>query len=171
MPISAYGISKLAGEQFLRYVLPDDHIIVRSSGLYGVAGASGKGGNFIETVLRLQAQGNPLRVVSDQISTPTYTMDLAAAFLSVLARGGRGTFHITNQGVCSWFQVAQELFSLLELTPDLKAQTSVAHNAKALRPAYSVLANRRIGELGIEQPRNWKEALEDYLKQKGRLAD
>ncbi len=171
VPLSAYGISKLAGEHFLRYVLPDEHIIVRSSGLYGFAGASGKGGNFIETVMRLQREGRPIRIVSDQVSTPTYTMDLAAAFLAVLARDGRGTFHITNAGECSWFEVAQELFGLLELTPDLKPTTSAMHNARAQRPAYSVLANRRLIELGIDQPRNWKDALEDYLRLKGRLAD
>ena len=77
-PLSAYGISKLAGEHFIRYLWPK-HYIVRSTGLYGVAGSSGKGGNFVETMLRLARAGKPIRVVDDQVLTPTYTADLAAA--------------------------------------------------------------------------------------------
>jgi dTDP-4-dehydrorhamnose reductase len=169
-PISAYGISKLAGEHFLRYILPDDHIIVRSSGLYGVAGASGKGGNFIESMLRFQREGQAIRVVNDQISTPTYTVDLADAFLEVLAKKGRGTFHITSAGSCTWYDVACELFSLLDMTPNLSPVASADRGALALRPAYSLLSNRRLGELGIAQPRPWRDALSDYLKLKGRLA-
>jgi len=169
-PISAYGVSKLAGENFLRYVLPNDHILVRTAGLYGIAGASGKGGNFVETMLRYQREGRPIRVVQDQISTPTYTVDLADAFLQVIARHGRGTFHITNAGECSWYEVAKALFGLLELNADLKPTTALEFGARALRPAYSVLANRRLQELVIAQPRFWREALEDYLRLKGRLA-
>jgi dTDP-4-dehydrorhamnose reductase len=169
-PISAYGISKLAGEHFLRYILPDDHIIVRSSGLYGVAGASGKGGNFIETMLRLEREGQFIRVVNDQVSTPTYTVDLAEAFLAVLAKRGRGTYHITSGGSCTWYDVACELFTLLDLSPNLAPVSSSERAAPALRPAYSLLANRRLNELGISQPRGWREALTDYLKLKGRLA-
>jgi dTDP-4-dehydrorhamnose reductase len=169
-PISAYGVSKLAGENFLRYLLPEDHILVRTSGLYGIAGASGKGGNFVETMLRFQREGRPIRVVHDQISSPTYTVDLADALLQVVASHGRGTFHITNAGECSWYEVAEELFGLLELDADLKPTTASEFAARALRPAYSVLANRRLQQLGIAQPRFWREALEDYLKLKGRLA-
>jgi dTDP-4-dehydrorhamnose reductase len=169
-PISAYGISKLAGECFLRYTLPDDHILVRSSGLFGVAGASGKGGNFIETILRLVRDGQPLRIVKDQTLSPTYTADLAAAFLGVAAKRGRGTFHITNSGTCSWFDFAKEVFTLLETAPTMAAITSAELAAPARRPAYSVLANRRLSEVGIGRPRHWREALGDYLRLKGRIA-
>jgi len=150
--------------------LPEDHILVRTAGLYGVAGASGKGGNFIETMLRYQREGRPIRVVQDQISTPTYTLDLADTFLQLVAKQGRGTFHITNAGECSWYEVAEELFARLELDADLKPTTSLEFAARALRPAYSVLANHRLRELDIAQPRFWREALEDYLRLKGRLA-
>ncbi|HLF78718.1 MAG TPA: dTDP-4-dehydrorhamnose reductase [Dehalococcoidia bacterium] len=169
-PISAYGISKLAGEHFLRYMMPEQHIIVRSSGLYGVAGASGKGGNFIETMLRFQREGQAIQVVNDQVSTPTYTVDLADAFLQVLAKRGRGTYHITSAGSCTWYDVACELFSLLDMNADLTPTTAVERAAPALRPNYSLLSNRRLNELGIPQPRHWREALSDYLRLKGRLA-
>jgi dTDP-4-dehydrorhamnose reductase len=169
-PISAYGVSKAAGEHILRYVLPDDHIIVRSSGLYGVAGASGKGGNFVETMLRLAGEGRQIRVVDDQISAPTFTLDLARTLLDVAARGGSGIFHVTNAGQCSWYEFASEAFRLTGLKPDLEAITSVEYGAPARRPAYSVLENACLRPLGLEQPRPWREALRHYLHLKGRLA-
>jgi dTDP-4-dehydrorhamnose reductase len=168
-PISAYGISKAAGEHFLRYILPEDHILVRSSGLFGVAGASGKGGNFVEAMIRLARDGRPIRVVDDQIATPTFTLDLAATLLEVIAKGGRGTFHITNAGQCSWHEFASEIFRQVGLTPDLQAISSEEYSAKALRPPYSVLENSRLAEVGLKQPRPWREALAVYLRLKGRI--
>ncbi len=171
LPVSAYGISKVAGEQYLRYLMPEDHILVRSSGLYGMAGASGKGGNFVETMLRFARDGKPIKVVDDQVCAPTNTLDLARAVLEIIARNGRGTFHVTNAGQCSWYDFAQEIFSLANLAPDLTPTTTADYGAAANRPAYSVLENTRLRDLGIEQPRHWREALTDYLELKGhRLA-
>ncbi|MCC7354843.1 MAG: dTDP-4-dehydrorhamnose reductase, partial [Anaerolineae bacterium] len=82
-PINAYGISKLAGEFFIRYLL-DRYYIVRTSGLYGVAGSSGKGGNFVELMLRLAREGKEIKVVNDQTLTPTYTVDLAQALAQLI---------------------------------------------------------------------------------------
>src|SRR5688500_5758821 len=170
LPVSAYGISKVAGEQYLRYLMPEDHILIRSSGLYGVAGASGKGGNFVETMLRFVRDGKPIRVVNDQVTTPTYTLDLAETLITLLERDGRGTVHITNQGACSWYEFAGHIFSTLGIQADLKPVSSAEFNAPARRPAYSVLANTSLHRLGIPQPRPWQEALADYLRLKGRLA-
>ena len=171
LPISAYGISKVAGEQYLRYLMPEDHILIRSSGLYGAAGASGKGGNFVEIMLRFAREGRPIKVVEDQVCAPTYTLDLAEAVLDIAAKGGRGTFHVTNAGKCSWYEFAEEIFNLVNLSPDLSPTTSAEYGAAANRPAYSVLENRRLQELGIHQPRPWQEALTDYLQLRGhRLA-
>lgn len=171
LPVSAYGISKVAGEQYLRYLMPEDHILIRSSGLYGVAGASGKGGNFVETMLRFARDGRPIKVVNDQVSAPTYTLDLAQAVLEIIVRGGRGTYHVTNAGECSWYDFAQEIFSLAGLTPDLSPTTSADYAAAANRPAYSVLENARLKALGIGPLRPWQEALANYLKLRGhRLA-
>lgn len=170
-PISAYGVSKAAGEHILRYVLPDNHILVRSSGLYGIAGASGKGGNFAETMLRLARQGQRIRVVNDQVSAPTYTQDLAETLFKVIDARARGTIHITNSGECSWHDFAAAIFSMAGMTPDLSPITSDEFGAPAQRPAYSVLANTRLARLGIDQPRPWRDALADYLRAKGHLAD
>ncbi len=169
-PLSAYGISKAAGEQFLRYLLPEQHILVRSSGLYGVAGASGKGGNFVETMLRFAREGRPISVVEDQVSAPTSTADLAATLLELIEKRGRGTFHITNAGRCSWFEFASQIFDLVELSPDLSPTSSAEFGSAAKRPAYSVLENAHLREIGVEQPRPWQEALADYLRLKGQLA-
>jgi dTDP-4-dehydrorhamnose reductase len=169
-PISAYGISEVGGERFLRYILPEEHLLVRSVGLYGVAGASGKGGNFVETMLRAAREGRPIRVVDDQITSPTYTLDLAETLLEVIARDTRGTLHITSAGQCSWYKFAGEVFALLGLRPDFAAITTAEANDTAKRPPYSVLDNARLKSLGLAQPRHWREALMDYLKLKGRLA-
>ncbi|HXH22582.1 MAG TPA: dTDP-4-dehydrorhamnose reductase [Dehalococcoidia bacterium] len=168
-PISAYGVSKAAGEYILRYTLPDGHILVRSSGLYGVAGASGKGGNFAETMLRLARQGQQIRVVDDQVSAPTYTHDLAETLFRVLDSGARGTVHITNSGQCSWYEFASAIFELAGLKPDFRPVSSAEFGSPAKRPAYSVLANDRLRALGIAQPRPWQEALADYMKAKGHV--
>ncbi len=166
-PISAYGISKAAGEYFLRYLLPHNHIIVRSSGLYGVAGASGKGGNFVETMLRLARENRPIRVVNDQRSSPTYTHDLAEALFRVVDAGECGTFHITNSGDCTWFEFAREVFAISGLRPDFAPITSAEFGATAARPAYSVLANGHLQALGIGKIRSWQEAVRHYLRTKG----
>src|SRR6476646_10734692 len=169
-PVSAYGISEICGERFLRYILPDDHLLVRSVGLYGVAGASGKGGNFVETMLRFAREGRPIRVVDDQITSPTYTLDLAEVLLDVIAQEVRGTLHITSAGRCSWYEFAAEVFDMLGLHPDFAAISTAEARDAAKRPAYSVLDNSRLEQLGLEQPREWREALADYLRLKGRLA-
>jgi dTDP-4-dehydrorhamnose reductase len=167
-PLSVYGASKVAGEFFVKTYCPD-HIIVRSSGLYGLAGASGKGGNFVETMIRLARSGKPLRVVDDQIMAPTNTLDLARKIVEVIRAGGRGMFHITNQGSCSWYAYAGQIFDYLGLQPDFGPTTTEAYGAKASRPAYSVLRNSRLESLGIEPLADWQEGLRRYLARKGHM--
>ena len=137
-PVSVYGQSKLAGEDFVRAICPR-HFVVRSCGLYGVWGTGGKGGNFIETMLRMASQGKPLRIVEDQTCTPTYTVDLAEAVARLLATADYGVHHLTNDGSCSWFEFARAIFELSELKADLTPITSGEWKALAPRPAYSVL--------------------------------
>src|SRR5690606_36598426 len=96
-PVSVYGASKLAGEYFIRTTCPE-HLILRTCGLYGVWGSGGKGGNFVETMLRLAREGKAVRVVNDQTCTPSYTVDVAQATTELMAAGARGLFHLTNAG-------------------------------------------------------------------------
>jgi dTDP-4-dehydrorhamnose reductase len=170
-PVNAYGRSKLEGERRIRDASLD-HVVVRSSGLYGVAGSSGKGGNFVETMLRLARAGEPIRVVDDQVLTPTYTADLAEAIARLLAvNPPGGVYHLTNAGACSWFEFASRIFALCGLAPKLEPTASAAFGAPARRPPNSVLANTRAAALGVPPLRPWPEALAAYLRAKGHLAD
>jgi dTDP-4-dehydrorhamnose reductase len=169
-PLSVYGRSKLAGERLVHAASPT-HVVVRSSGLYGVAGSAGKGGNFVETMLRLAREGKDIRVVDDQVLAPTYTADLAEAIARLIAaRPAGGIYHLTNAGACSWFEFARRIFELCRLAPDLAPTTSAEYNAPAPRPPYSVLANTRAAALGLPALRAWPEALEAYLRAKGHLS-
>jgi dTDP-4-dehydrorhamnose reductase len=166
-PLSAYGTSKLEGELLVRAASPR-HVVVRSAGLYGAAGSSGKGGNFVETMLRLARAGQPIRVVDDQVLTPTYTADLADAVVRLLDRDPPGgVYHLTNAGACSWLEFASRIFELTGLRPELAAITSAAFGAAARRPSNSVLVNARATALGIPPLRAWPEALAAYLIAKG----
>src|SRR2546430_11089919 len=120
--------------------------IVRSSGLYGTAGSSGKGGNFVETMLRLGAGGGSVRVVDDQVLTPTGTWFLAGQLAELTGTEAFGTYHATCQGQCSWFEFASEIFRRAGLEVDLQPQTTAESGARARRPGYSVLRNRALEE-------------------------
>jgi dTDP-4-dehydrorhamnose reductase len=166
-PLNAYGVSKLAGERLVLNADPA-HLVIRTSGLYGVAGSSGKGGNFVETMLRLAREGRPIRVVADQILAPTYTADLAEAVLRLLALDPPGgVYHLTNSGACSWLEFARRIFALAGLAPDLRGISSAEWGAPARRPANSVLANARAARLGLPPLRPWQDALAAYLAARG----
>lgn len=166
-PINAYGISKLAGEYFIRYIL-DRYWIVRTSGLYGLAGSSGKRENFVELMLRLAQEGRDIQVVNDQTLTPTYTLDLSCAITQLVQTQHYGVFHITNGGSCSWYEFAARIFELVGLEPPLMPTTTAEFGARALRPAYSVLANQALVQAGLESLRPWECALEAYLAARSR---
>ncbi len=163
-PLSAYGASKLAGEHLLRATW-HKHYIIRTCGLYGLSGASGKGGNFVNTMLRLAQAGKPIRVVNDQACTPTATRDLAAQIVELIQTGAYGTYHITNHGECTWFEFACEIFRLAGMSADVQPISSEAYGAPARRPAYSVLRNAALQSLGIDRMRHWRDALADYVRE------
>jgi dTDP-4-dehydrorhamnose reductase len=165
-PLSVYGVSKLAGEIFVRNICPQ-HFVVRTCGLYGIAGSAGKGGNFVDTMIRLAQQDKPIRVVDDQVLTPTYAKDLAETLKDLAQTQAYGLYHITNAGQCSWYDFAGHVFELARLKPDVAPITSEAFGAKARRPGYSVLAAERLKKIGLKELRPWQEALRDYLSEKG----
>lgn len=167
-PLSVYGVSKLAGEEFVRAICPR-HFIIRGSGLYGVKGASGKGGNFVETMIRVAKEGRPLRVVNDQVLGPTYTKDMAAKILEIIDKGENGLYHVTNSDQCSWFEFTGKILELAGLSADLAPTTTEAYGLKAKRPSYSVLENGGVKRLGLAEMRPWHDALQDYMKDKGHI--
>ena len=116
-------MSKLAGEYLVRARTPK-HFVIRTCGLYGAWGSGGKGGNFVETMLRLANQGKPLRVINDQMCTPSYTVDVAAATVALLGRPQYGLYHLTSAGGCSWYEFARAIFELAQVPADLSPISS-----------------------------------------------
>ena len=159
--VNVYGSAKVATEDVVRQANPDS-LIVRVSGLYGVAGSAGKGGNFVETMLRLAREGNPIRVVSDQVTAPTNTAEIAEALLPAVRDGIRGTIHLAaGGGGCSWHEFAAAIFAIAGIQPDLRAVTTAEFAAPLERPMYSVLGTTRVPALG-----HWQSGLERYMREK-----
>jgi len=164
-PINTYGISKLAGELCTRQ--NPKHYIVRVASLFGTAGASGKGGNFIETMITKAQKQEPISVVDDQWMSPTYTKDASAVIGKMIERGAPfGTYHATNEGFCTWFEFTKQIFSLLNLHPQLRPIKTAQLQVKAQRPRFSALKSAKLPDYGI-RTRQWTEALSDYLSEKG----
>jgi len=161
-PINIYGISKLAGEVLIKYKM-EKYYIIRVSGLYGHAGSSGKGGNFIELMIRLAKEGRDIKVVDDQILTPTSTEDLSAKLFELIESKKYGTYHMTSAGHCSWYEFAGEVFKLTDLNPKIEPVESKAFGAKARRPVFSAMDNHNLRKIGLQDMRHWKLALKDYI--------
>jgi dTDP-4-dehydrorhamnose reductase len=158
-PLNVYGLSKLAGEYLVQARCPR-HVIIRTCGLYGVWGSGGKGSNFVETMLRMATHGKPIRVVADQVCTPSYTVDVATATAEVLTTTYPGIYHLTNAGFCTWYEFARTIFELAGVQSDLTPIPSAEYGAAARRPAYSALASR------LPPLRPWRDALEAYLAER-----
>jgi len=163
-PVSLYGISKLAGEHIVQYML-SKYYLVRVCGLYGHAGPYGKGSNFVDLMIKLAKEGKDIKVVDDQVLTPTSTKDVTEKLYELIQTDKYGLYHMTNTGSCSWYEFACEIFKLAGLSPNISPTTSEEFGAKARRPRYSVLDNVNLRKIGLEDLRHWKEALEDYIKE------
>lgn len=161
-PLSVYGNSRLAGEYLVR-TQARRFVVIRTCGLYGHAGSQGKGGNFVETMLKKARNQEPLQVVNDQTVTPTSTADLARQLALLLPTSHEGLFHATNEGACSWYQFAAAIFELSGISARLTPTSSTIYKTPAHRPRYSVLENRRLKELGLNRMLPWREALAEYL--------
>jgi len=165
-PVNVYGASKLAGEILTR-AYSSRHYIVRVSSLFGSAGVSGKGGNFVEKMIANRECKGRLKVVDDMIMSPTYTLDAAEALRKMLDSGLRfGTYHLCNRGSCSWFEFAQAIFDILGETKEIASVDSSHYPTKARRPTDSSMSGHKLRESGIIM-RGWREALESYLIEKG----
>lgn len=165
-PINVYGNSKLAGEYFARNI-PERYFIIRSSSLFGAAGASGKGGNFVETMIKKARNDEEIRVVDDMIMSPTYTMDAARMIRDILMKElPFGIYHVANSGSCSWFDFAKMIFEMLDIDANLIPIKTKAHGSKAKRPMFSALVSERLGECGLGMP-EWEDGLREYLNEKG----
>jgi dTDP-4-dehydrorhamnose reductase len=159
-PLSVYGRSKAAGEQLVRETLVRHHI-VRTA---WVSGARGR--NFVRTMLRLADEGRPVRVVDDQVGSPTFTRDLARAVRALAVSGRYGTVHLVNEGACSWFELAAAVFAGAGRSVDLGPQPSSAIGRPAPRPTWSVLDTTHARALGLALPA-WQDGLAQLLDELG----
>ena len=160
-PINVYGTSKLAGEYSVQQQACPKWLIVRLASLFGRAGARGKGGNFVETILAKAKAGEPLRVINNIRMSPTYTVDAARVLERLIRHRTMGLFHLTNGGACTWYEFARRALDLEGLNAKLEPISSQDYPTKALRPQNTAL--RSIKFLLNEPLRSWEEALEAYL--------
>ena len=164
-PKSIYAASKLAGEKLTLNLAPGS-LVVRSCGLYGETPPKAKATNFVTGILSRARKKDPLRVVSDQICTPTWTRPLAQTALACLVSPTplSGVIHATCQGQCSWHEFATAILDEAEIKADVAAISSEQFGAKVKRPPYSVLDNTRLRQAGLDRLPPWREALKDYMQ-------
>ena len=167
-PLNVYGASKVAGEHLIAYST-DRYFIVRTCGLYGTAGSSGKGGNFVENMLKKAIAGDAIRVVADQVLTPTYTVDLAEATRKLILSGAFGLYHLTSEGQCSWFEFTQGILDRAGIAAQLSAVKTTDFPSPVKRPSYSVLSKAKIRGMGLQIP-SWQDALSRYLHERSKKA-
>ena len=163
-PLNVYGVSKVAGEQLVMQA-NERHLVVRSAGLYGTA-TSRKGWTFPELMINKARTDGFVRVVTDQVLSPTFTADLARKTKQLIEHDARGLFHLTNAGECSWFDFAQKAFEIAGVKARMEPIDTGQMKQRARRPSYSALETSRLGAVGLNSMRPWEEALGDYLKQK-----
>lgn len=156
-PIGVYGKSKYAGEQ-LTQTLNSKYFIVRTAWVYGEYGP-----NFVKTMLRLAKERDELGVVSDQIGSPTYTVDLATFLLELVQTEKYGIYHCTNSGSCSWYEFAQAIFEESNIDIKVNPLTTDQYPTPAKRPNYSVLSKRAIKLNGFQPIRHWRDGLKAFL--------
>ncbi len=155
-PQTVYGKTKLIGEELVKEFNPK-HYIIRTAWLYG------DGNNFVKTMLALSLKNSTLKVVSDQIGTPTSTFDLAKVIIALIKSKDYGTFHCTCKGQCSWYDFAQKIFELKNIEVKVVPCSTEEYPRPAKRPKYSVLRNYMLENTIGDITRPWEEALEDYL--------
>jgi dTDP-4-dehydrorhamnose reductase len=156
-PLSAYGRSKLVGEENAR--INPDHLIVRTQWLYGLHGK-----NFVETMLRLGKEKDEISVVHDQVGSPTWTVDLSLAIQALIQGDCRGTYHAANTGSCSWCEFAAAIFAESGYDTHVKPITTSELGRPAPRPLYSVLDCAKLRRDSGFMPDDWRTALKKYLK-------
>lgn len=161
-PINVYGASKRAGEQLTQMACPRT-LIIRTSGLYGHAGALGHRGNFVEKVLQLARTQQRLRVVADQRTTPTSTEALAGAIATLLSLPLCGILHLAARDDCSWYEFARAIVEHERLDAEVTAITAAEYPTRARRPTYSVLESARTDLPERPLLPTWRDMLERYL--------
>lgn len=156
-PLNVYGLTKYEGE--LAVETYEKHFIIRISWVFGV-----NGNNFIKTMLRLGKERGEVSVVNDQIGSPTYTYDLARLCVDMIQTKEYGTYHATNEGICSWYEFACEIFKQAHMQVKVNPVDSTAFPSKALRPKNSRMSKDELDRHGFKRLPSWQDALKRYLE-------
>ena len=156
-PLSVYGKTKYEGENTVRNNT-DKHFIIRTSWVFGK-----NGNNFVKTMLKLGLERDSLNVVSDQIGSPTYTVDLAKLIVNIILTEKYGTYHGTNEGYCNWAEFAAEIMQQSGLKTKIVPINTEQYPTKAIRPKKSQLSKRSLSDAGFERLPKWQDALRRYL--------
>lgn len=159
-PLNAYGQSKYQGEVALRQYV-DKYFIVRISWVFGI-----NGNNFIKTMLRLGKENGAVKVVDDQIGSPTYTFDLAKLLVDMIETEHYGAYHATNEGICSWYEFAKEIFqeaNMKEVT--VTPVSSEEFPVKAKRPKNSRMSKEKLVQNGFSLLPSWQDAVKRYIEE------
>ena len=156
-PLNVYGQTKYEGELAVEAL--EKHFIVRIAWVFGV-----KGNNFIKTMLRLGKERGAVSVVNDQIGSPTYTYDLSKLAVDMILTDKYGTYHATNEGLCSWYDFACEIFKQAKLDVEVTPVDSNAFPAKAKRPSNSRMSKEMLDKNGFKRLPTWQDALGRYLE-------
>lgn len=162
-PLNVYGQTKYEGELAVEQNLTK-YFIVRIAWVFGVNGK-----NFIKTMLNLGKTRDKLTVVNDQIGSPTYTYDLARLLVDMAESDKYGRYHATNEGLCSWYEFACEIFKQAGISVEVVPVTSEVYPAKAKRPSNSRMSKEKLTENGFEKLPPWQDALNRYLKALGEI--
>lgn len=160
--VNNYGISKLAGEYFIAY-LCQKYFLIRTAGLFGIKGPSGKGKNFVDLMLSLTKTKREIKVVDDQVSSHTFTLDLAKNVKALIKTKKYGLYHMVGKGGCSWYQFAKKIFQIAGKKVKVIPVTSKEFPTLAKRPKYSTLVNHNLQKIGLDLMPPWDEGLRRYL--------
>ena len=158
-PINVYGASKLKGEQYVQQLL-EKFYIVRISWVFGI-----NGNNFIKTMQRLGNEQDQLNIIHDQVGSPTYTAHLAPLLVDMIETDQYGIYHATNEGYCSWYEFADEIFKQSQLDVTLHPITTDQYKTKAKRPLNSKMSKQKLSDYGFHRLPTWQEALKNYINQ------
>lgn len=161
-PVNAYGVSKLAGEKLV-LLQQAGHYVVRTCGVYGTRISSSKGYTFIDRILAQARAGEQLRIVRDQVVSPSYAGDIADGLRALLERGIPGLYHVVNEGAVSWYDFATEALRQAGTEHAVEPVSSTEWASPVRRPAYSALAIAGLQALGIEMP-SWRDGIAAYLR-------
>lgn len=162
-PMNLYSITKLAGEHLVKSYC-NKYYIIRISGIYGKVPCRAKGGNFITTMVKMSKEKPVVRVVDDEILTPTPTEEIARNSFPLIKTGAFGLYHMSCEGECSWYQFAKIIFKTLKLKTPLEPCSVKEYSSPVKRPHYSVLENQNLKKINLNLMGHWEKSLLTFLK-------